>query len=128
MCKNVITQWNSNLWDDSDRGSGGWNKLRTYRKFKQNFELESYLFLIKDPLVRKSLCCFRISCHPLQIKRGRYQPTPIPANQRHCPLCLQRKMEVVEDEAHFMIKCESYVEERRLLLDIAVAPNLPPLM
>ena len=28
MGKNVITQWNSNLWDDSDRGSGGWNKLR----------------------------------------------------------------------------------------------------
>ena len=32
--------------------SGGWYKLRIYRKFKHNFELEQYMFLIKDPLMR----------------------------------------------------------------------------
>ena len=65
----------------SDRGSGGRNKIES------SSELESYLFLIKDPLVRRSLCCFRISSRPLQIERGRYhRPTPLPANQdiAHC--------------------------------------------
>ena len=32
--------------------SGGWYKLRIYRKFKHSFELEQYMFLIKDPLMR----------------------------------------------------------------------------
>ena len=60
------------------------------------------------------MSCLRVSCHPLQIERRRYhKPTPIPANERYCPLCLQRKLEMVKDEAHFMIECESYIEERR---------------
>ena len=54
----VLQQWNSNQWDDSDRGSGGRNKLRTNRKFEHNFKLEPYLFQIKDLLVGRSLSCF----------------------------------------------------------------------
>ena len=68
------------------------------------------------------MSCFRVSCHPLQIERRRYhRPTAIPANERYCPFCLQRKLEMVKDEAYFMIECESYIEERCLLFDAAVA-------
>ena len=86
-----LQQWTSNLWDDFGRGNGSRNKLRTYKMFKQDFYLESYLLQIKDSAMRRSLCCFRISYHPLQFVRGRYhRPRPIPAGQRYCPLCHKR--------------------------------------
>ena len=77
------------------------------------------------------MSCFRVSCHPLQIERRRYhRPTPIPANERYCPFCLQRKLEMVKDEAHFMIECESYIERGvcYLMLQWPTTPLLPILM
>ena len=122
-----LQQWTSNLWEDSGRGNGSRNKLRTYRMFKQDFYLEPYLLQIKDSAMRRSLCCFRISCHPLQIERGRYhQPRPIPAGQWYCPLWHKRGRDAVEDETHFLFECNSYADERCLLFQ-STAANLSSL-
>ena len=88
--------------------------------------LEPYLLQIKDSVMR-SLCCLRISCHPLQIERGRYHwPRPIPAGQRYCPLWHKRGRDAVEDETHFLLECNSYADERCLLFQ-STAANLPSL-
>ena len=95
--------------------------------FKQDFYLEPYLLQIKDSAMRRSLCCFRISCHPLQIEKGRYhRPRPIPAGRRYCPLCHKRGRDVVEDETHFLLECNSYADERCLVFQ-STAAHLPSL-
>jgi len=63
------------------------NKLRTYRLFKQNIRLESYLML-ENCNSKNKLTKFRISVHDLEIEKGRYKN--IPADKRFCKLCNRR--------------------------------------
>ena len=122
-CEDCFVQdWHASLGNDLHRRHGGRNKLRTYRRFKHSFEWEPYLTYVKSPLLRTALCRFRISCHLLEIERGRYQrPQPRPADQRYCPSCLQLGKKLVEDEEHFLMSCSTYAEERLKLFNIAVA-------
>ena len=59
-------------WTKSINSEVGMDKLRTYKLFKRNFEMEKYLEILPDRRQRKSLAAFRISAHKLQIERGRY--------------------------------------------------------
>ena len=45
-------------------------KLRTYFSFKEHFEFEQYLNIIKSFDKRRSLTKFRISAHRLKTERG----------------------------------------------------------
>ena len=77
-------------------GKKGSNKLRTYKLFKENFQLKYYLTAVATVRYR-----IRVSCHRLVIETGRYQkPTSLPINQRVCTLCNQ-----VEHEIHLMCIC-----------------------
>ena len=76
-------------------------KLVTYLFLKTNFGLEKYLTLINNFNYRKSICRFRVSAHRLYIETGRY--TNIPRNERLCKNCSANE---IEDEAHFLIKCD----------------------
>ena len=61
----------------------GSNKLRTYKLFKENFQLEYYLTAVTTVKYRIALTSIRVSCHHLAIETGRYQkPTSLPINQR----------------------------------------------
>ena len=66
-----IQNWNSQLSRTSSRKGRAGNKLRTYRLFKTTFELEPYLYLTKIIKHRVALTRLRISCHTLEIERGR---------------------------------------------------------
>jgi len=125
-CEDCFVQdWHASLENDLHRKHGGRNKLRTYRRFKHSFEWESYLTYIKSPPLRTALCRFRISCHSLEIERGRYhRPKPLPADQRFCPSCQQLGRKLVEDEVHFLMCCRAYAEERLKLFDV-VADFIP---
>ena len=125
-CEDCFVQdWHASLENDLHRKHGGRNKLRTYRRFKHSFEWESYLTYIKSPPLRTALCRFRISCHSLEIERGRYhRPKPLPADQRFCPSCQQLGRKLVEDEVHFLMFCRAYAEERLKLFDV-VADFIP---
>ena len=76
------------------------NKLRTYRKFKNIFKLEPYLFH-SNKQERQILTKFRISSHTLNIERGRY--LGLKQEERICNLCNSD----IEDEQHFLVKCPS---------------------
>ena len=111
---NYSEQWLAaiNSSEGVSRGSG--NKLRTYCKFKDKFTLENYLLCL-PPAKRRALTKLRISSHKLEIERGRYRrPTIVPAAERFCKLCNSGE---VEDEFHFLAKCELYKEERQAFLE-----------
>ena len=72
--------------------------------FKEHFEFEQYLNIIKNFDKRRSLTKFRISAHRLKIERGRFSKPPFPVESRFCDHCLSE----IEDEFHFLIKCSKY--------------------
>ena len=68
---------------------------------------EVYLQCIKNRDVRKCLTQFRISAHQLAIERGRYKK--IKTDERFCKYCQAKE---VEDEIHFLMKCQMFACER----------------
>ena len=90
-----------NININKPEGKKGSNKHRTYKLFKENFQLEYYLTAVAAVRYRIALTRIRVSCHSLSIETGRYQkPTSLPINQRLCTLCNQ-----VEDEIHLICIC-----------------------
>ena len=106
------------------------SKMRTYKSYKSELVMESYLLL---PLhLRTALLRFRISCHQLKMNKtlckglkayyrhfldkglvttctwieiGRYLRPPLPAQERMCLFCNDGS---IEDEKHFMLSCTLY--------------------
>ena len=62
----------SSLFSD-DESSNFSTKLRTYRNFKNEYKMESYLSAVKQFKFRKAMSKLRLSNHCLHIERGRYQ-------------------------------------------------------
>ena len=88
------------------------SKLSTYyNKFKQFFLYEKYLDVLNIRKFRYIYAIFRCSSHDLAIERGRYMN--IERCQRLCTLC---NLNVVEDEYHFLLCCETYKDLRKLYL------------
>ena len=86
------------------------SKLRTYKLFKKNFEVEEYLKVECIPLAYRHLfCAIRISAHDLEIERGRYGAKHVKPEDRMCKLC----KEEAETEEHFVLSCPAYVDLRR---------------
>ena len=101
--KNVfIETWKSKLQSLTSNSS-----LRTYRIFKNNFEVEPYLTLIKKTKYLTAFARFRAGSHTLEIERGRYTNPRTPIEERLCASC-----NTIEDEKHFLIKCKMYSNER----------------
>ena len=85
------------------------NKLRTYKTFKDSYSLENYIKISDIPLSwRKLYCSFRISCHDLEIEKGRYSRPKKSPEERICKLCNI----CVESELHFIVECNKYSELR----------------
>ena len=95
-----VTFWKHKLDNSS--------KLSFYSTFKSEYKLEDYLTTIRNASQRKAATKFRISCHKLQIKYGRYHN--IPREQRLC-INLYDTNEI-EDEYHFALSCNYYREDR----------------
>ena len=74
--------------------------------------MEKYVNIVDFPQKsRKLFCVFRISCHDLEIERGRYNNPPKPPEDRICKLC---KLEP-ETEEHFVLFCPTY---RKLRIEL----------
>ena len=96
------------------------NKLRTYKLFKHQFQLEKYLLCINITKHRIALTKLRVSSHCLAIETGRYhKPTSLPVDQRLCAEC-----GVLEDEVHFLCDCVRYSFLREDLFSVAI-PYFP---
>ena len=86
----------------SKKGNNGSNKLRTYKLFKETFQLENYLLHQipnKHPIALTKL---RVSCYKLAMKRVNTiaKPAALPVNQRLCSIC-----NITEDEVHLVSDC-----------------------
>ncbi len=92
----------------------GGNKLRTYANFKNNYNVENYLMVGLPPAYIKSIASLRLSTHGLEIERGRYYQPPVPPERRVCQQCSSG---TVEDETHFLFKCQKYQQQRRKMLE-----------
>ena len=85
------------------------SKLRTFAKFKFKMGMEKYVCISDVPLSwRRQYCSFRISCHDLEIERGRYIRPRKPPEERICKLCNIEP----ETESHFLITCNTYANLR----------------
>ena len=85
--------------------------LRTYRLFKTGFECESYLCLIKNIKFRTAIVKFWTSYHNLEVERGRHANPITPLESRLCFICHE-----IEDEIHFIMRCQLFETERLHLL------------
>ena len=99
--------------ENSRYGNGG-NKLRTYSKFKSSYSMENYIISAKDINKRRNFTKLRISAHNLMIEMGRYTKPTTPVDQRLCHFCA---INSVEDEMHFVTKCDLYKTEREDLFN-----------
>ena len=77
------------------------SKLRTYGIFKNEIREEPYLRIVKNVKDRISMSKFRLSNHKLMIEKGRHRN--LDKTMRICPFCTS-----VEDETHFLLKCETF--------------------
>ena len=109
----------------------GGNKLRTYRKFKNDVIFEPYLSHIQNDRKRVLFTKFRIGIAPLRIETGRYESDNksskqkgVPVHQRICWCCALG----VEDELHFLLKCPSYsIERERMFMNCALQLIIKPI-
>ena len=85
-------------------------KSETYLLFKTKVGLEKYLAL-KNRKLRVAFSKFRLSDHNLMIEAGRRQKPKIDREKRFCTVCTN----IVENEVHFLINCQSKSTERDTL-------------
>ena len=93
----------------SGQDAGG-NKLRTYRKFKENYDTEQYVKVITQKRYRSAYAKFRCGVAPIKLETCRYGLNRMPVDQRLCESC-----NVVEDECHVIMHCSLYDDIRTQL-------------
>lgn len=91
-------------------------KLRTYKLFKTQLQLESYLNHNFPKNIYRSIARFRLSSHNLNIELGRHKRPYIPAEERFCKRC---NLDLVEDEFHCMMLCNNWKDLRLDLFQTA---------
>ena len=91
--------------------------LRTYAIFKESHCLETYIQCLSVKKYQQAISRFRVSSHRLGIELGRHYKPRLPVEQRLCNFCNSRNL---DDELHFLIKCEFHTNARKtfyLVLD-----------
>jgi len=90
-------------------------KLRYYNMYKTEFGVSDYV-LFNIPKYKRSLMAqFRAGILPLEIETGRFRNTPL--NERICKLC---NLHEIEDEYHFLLRCEMFDNERQTMFSKCV--------
>ena len=95
MKNNYFQVWKNVLKNSS--------KLSFYSTFKEFYEQEPYLNVLRNFEQRRLFTKFRISNHQLAIETGRYYN--IPRDDRLCSLC---KTNMIETEQHLILHCPTY--------------------
>ena len=83
-----------------------------YVNLKLTFGYESYLSTISAFTTRRYLTRMRISADRLRINSGRFRER-IP---RRCQLCNQSVPVNLEDEFHFILKCQCFTDLRKIYI------------
>ena len=115
--KTLLSTKYHELWDKEVKT---FPKLRTYATIKTSFGKEHYVdnFLSKN---RRSLIAqMRTGTSFLRVETGRYERQlnddgrweKLPIEKRTCRVCGKNE---VEDELHFLLKCQAYTQPRTIL-------------
>ena len=88
----------------------GSSKLKFYNSVKNRHGLENYLDILKLSKFRHAYARFRLSCHGLEIEKGRYRA--VERENRRCFFCPH----LIEDKYHFMLICNKYDDLGKLYL------------
>ena len=72
--RTFLSEWRNNIKDENKHPI-----LRTYNIYKTRYEMEPYLYLVKNPKYRIAISKIRTSSHKLEIERGRYTRPKTPA-------------------------------------------------
>jgi hypothetical protein len=102
------------IMDINDNGK--YPKLRTYKLFKGELRLESYLNYNLPKNLYRSIARFRLSSHNLYIELGRHKRPYVIAEERICKRC---NINDIEDEFHCMVICTKWDAIRVDLYDMA---------
>ena len=119
QCKDILVSADKNEWlnalhDDKDLPNG--NKLRCYRSFKTELKIESYVEFNLPWYKKKIFAMLRAGCLPLEVETGRHsKPDKVPLHERLCKLCNSGE---IEDEFHFVMRCNVYDDLRDSLFEI----------
>ena len=105
-CKEVSHDTFIDMWLANLQNSQLYPLLITYKTFKSNHIMESYLYLVKGSQFRNAIAKFRCSFHTLEIERGRHTKSQTAV----ADICVHCK--VIEDEKHFLLKCDANAFER----------------
>lgn len=81
-------------------------KLRTYEKFKNTLETEPYVIKNLSRSERSVMAQLRTGILPLRIETGRWACPRLLPEERLCQVCNSGS---VEDEVHFIFKCQNYL-------------------
>jgi hypothetical protein len=101
---NYIQMWHGSVENSSI--------LDLYKNCKTVIAYEYYLDLMPKNL-RFYVTRIRISAHALRIQTGRYGQNRIPRNERYCLCCGTLD---IEDEYHFILICQCYINTRKKYL------------
>ena len=96
-------KWHNDLERNISRTGFGGNKLRTYRTFKHDYGIETYVS-------RSAYAKFRCGVVPIRLETVRYERLSI--DQRTCFHCTQS----VETDEHVLFVCPLYDDVRHRLL------------
>ena len=111
ITQQFIDQWQIDVNRDESRTGNGGNKLRTYKTFKQTFQIETYCKTVFNRSHRSALAKFRSGTAPIALETGRYNDSSL--SDRKCFHCCN----IVEDEMHVILKCPIYESLRNNLID-----------
>ena len=85
------------------------NELKLYIQLKSTYEGSTYLTVLRQKYLIRSMAKFVCSNHALAIETGRYQQQPLPVEDRICLYCYNsRQITVIEDEFYLLIICSVY--------------------
>ena len=100
-----IKKWHNELQSQS--------KLQFYRHFKDHYGAENYVKECYSKSSRSFIAQIRSGVLPLKIETGRY--TGMKREERICDVCKDE----VEDEMHFIFRCNRYNNIRTNFIDCA---------
>ena len=102
-----VTKWSHDVNQIQAKRGKGENKLRTYRLFKHDFNVEPYVYMHLKKSHRRALALFRSGTAPINIELLRYGVNQVPVVYRKCISC-----NAVESECHVLTQCSLYNDIR----------------
>ena len=111
-----IRDWTQDLHVDNK-----WSKLDTYKLIKNDNRIEPHILYVRDKNHQRALTRLKVSSHKLNIEAGRHARPYVHRQQRLCLYCDSLEL---DDEIHFLLRCNFHSEARYSFIR-KIAEHLP---